>query len=186
MTRDIYTILHSDNPRAQLNAVKRTLKEIDGWVIFEDIIKKGGREEVRKRLRMFKEIAEENESINQEEKKSAKRISDIALDYFDHRKFQELSNLLFNIVVDHLREFVGFEEPEGWTISDLYQIMPDEVFLPFFLLESLTREDGYDWNRKGKIIENGLILLITSFQLFYEGLDSFEESGKELPYREEL
>ena len=186
MAGDIYTILHGDNPRTQLNAIKRTLKKINGWVVFEDIMKRGGREEVRKRLKMFREIAEEDESIDQEEKKSAKRISDIALNYLNHRKFQELSYLLFNIVIDHLKEFVGFQNSEEWTISELYQVMPDEVFLPFFLLESLTREDGYNWNRGGKIIENGLILLMTSFQLFYEGLDSFEESGKELPYREVL
>lgn len=113
------------------------------------------------------------EEVEEKEIVGLKELGAKSKKLFYQKNYRELSEIFFNIAFQHLANFIHLDERNDFkelTDVDLYEkgLIPQEIFLQYFLLETIVKTKDFDWNR-GEIIANqNLACLIICFSDLYE------------------
>ncbi len=112
------------------------------------------------------------------EQKSLEKLGKLSEEYFNKKDYRSLSRLFANLAFQNLVDFTHLKEREDFeeiTDHDLYEkgLIPKEIYLQFFLLETLSKMGKFDWNRNEYVINQNLACLIVCFGDIY---DFFNES----------
>lgn len=70
------------------------------------------------------------------------------------------------------------EDFEGITDNDLYEkgLIPREIFLQFFLIETLSKTKNFDWDRNEDVINQNLACLIICFSDIYDFFNNSDDN----------
>lgn len=107
------------------------------------------------------------------DRKGMEKIGRLSKKYYYEKKYKELFELFFDIMFRNFVELAGIKERKDFediTDVDLYEknIIPSEIFLQYFLIESPIKKLGFDWNRNDEIMKQNLACLIVCFGDIYE------------------
>lgn len=86
------------------------------------------------------------------------------------------SLLAFSLALQNIIDLLGPQKKSNfkeYTITDLYEkkLLPNGIFLQFFILETLSNNKVYRWNRNQTIIDQSLICLAVCFEDIYDYLN---------------
>jgi len=120
----------------------------------------------------------ENET-DENEKRGLEQPGKLAQKHFTEKNYKELCKLFAGLALRHISEFLNLKNRadfEQITDFDLYEknLLPNEILLQFFLLETLSKTEDFDWDRGEEIIEQNLACLIVCFSDIYEFLNEYE------------
>src|SRR3989344_5651610 len=123
------------------------------------------------------------EEEDPKERAGLKKLGEMSKKLYETGEYRALSELFYDVVFRNLADFLRLQERndfEELTDHDLYtkNLLPPEIFLQFFLLESLVKRDDFDWNRGNQIAHQNLACLIICFEDIYEFFH--EEEGEQV------
>lgn len=161
------------DPAVHREAVATLLREIDLDDLYQDLL-----DEPNAILNFFsswKKAAEEED--DPKEAAALRQMSIDSLKLLNQKNYRELSEMFFDITFKHLAEFLNLESREDFeklTDHDLYKksLIPNEIFLQMFLLETLFKSKDFRWDRDNKIIKQNLTCLIVCFGDIYSFLEA--------------
>lgn len=121
------------------------------------------------------------EEEDQNERKGLESIGKLSEEYFKKKDYRALSKLFADIVLRHLVEFIHLKEREDFeeiTDNDLYEkgLIPGEIYLQFFLIETMSKAKDFDWSRNEDVVNQNLACLIVCFSDIYDFLNNSDES----------
>lgn len=114
--------------------------------------------------------------VKEEEKESIKNIGALFKRYYkekDYRKFVETGyNLMFKNLADYLK-LAERNDFQVLTDDDLYKenLLPKEIFLQYFLIETMIKNKSFDWHRGQEIINQNLVCFDVCFSDIYAFLN---------------
>jgi len=160
------------DPILHHNAIKELLKIVDLEEEYEFF--SNNREEIGNFFKMW-ERAERYEE-NPAGKKGLKKIGILSKKLYGEKRYGELCGIFCDMVfrnfadLFHLRERNDFEE---LTDIDLYSknIIPSEITVQYFLIETMVKNPDFDWKRGEKIANQNLACFIVCFADIYEFLN---------------
>lgn len=119
----------------------------------------------------FGEAAKEN-WVNEEEREPIRKIGALFKKFYknrDYRNFVDTGNtmILRNLVdVLKLKERKDFDKLTDDSIFNK-GLLPGEIYLQYFLIESMVKNKSFDWKRDQRIIEQNLICFDVCFSDIY-------------------
>jgi len=155
--------LSEDDPALHYKAMKILLSEVDLDKCFDEM---GKRDEVKKFFLMWQESSKyEKDPI---EKENLKRMGIESKLLYNQGSYQKLADLFFNITLRHIANYIHLEERKDYneiTDHDLYtkNLIPEEIYLQFFLMETMIKRKDFDWDRGEKISNQNLACFVTCF-----------------------
>ncbi len=156
--------LAGKDPLIHCQAIKTLLSESELGEWFTEFIKE--KESVKNFFFMW-EYASIKER-DPEEKKGLKIIGIQSKKFYNQKDYRKLVELFFNITLRHLVDFIHLEEQKDFkktTDYDLYEkgLIPSEIFLQFFLIETMTKGNDFNWSRGEEIAEQNLACFVVCF-----------------------
>lgn len=117
------------------------------------------------------------EEPNPTERAGLKLLGEKSKKLYKNKKYQKLCDLFLGLLFRHLANYLKLEEREDFekiTDHDLYEmgLIPNEIYLQYFLIETLVKSREFDWNREERINEQNLACMIACFGDIY---DFFQE-----------
>ena len=158
-------------------AIQELLKEVELKDVFDELLsKKNG---VDKFFLMWETAGKlERNSVDKE---GLQRLGKLSKEFYNKKEYKKLYELFFNIMFRVFAEFIDLKARDDFkkiTDRDLYEkrVVPSEIFLQYFLMESPIKMKDFDWNRSEEIMRQNLACLIICFGDIYE---FFHEEGFE-------
>jgi len=120
------------------------------------------------------------EEVDPKERPGLKKLGELSKLLYEKSDYRGLCKLFSDVAFRHLANFLRLEERKDFktiTDHDLYtkDFMPPEVYLQFFLIETLAKRNDFDWNRGEEIARQNLICFILCFGDMYEFFHEEEE-----------
>lgn len=162
--------ISSNNPISHRKAIEKMLGTVGLKSEFERSLKFGARR-IKDSYCNFSNAADED-WVKEEEKESIKNIGALFKRYYkekDYRKFVKTGyNLMFKNLADYLR-LAERNDFQVLTDDDLYKenLLPKEIFLQYFLIETMVKNKSFNWNQNPKIIDQNLICFDVCFSDIY-------------------
>lgn len=134
-----------------------------------------GSEQVIDLFKSFKEATRED-CISEAEYLSLRNVGKLFTKYTVEKRYDKFSDLAFSLALQNIIDFLELPKKrdfEEYTITDLYEkrLLPNEIFLQFFILETLANNKAYKWNRNQTIIDQTLVCLSVCFEDIYNFLN---------------
>lgn len=134
-----------------------------------------GSKQVIDLFKSFKKATRED-CISDIEHQSLKKVGELFTRYDNEKKYDKFADLAFSLALQNIIDFLGLPKKgdfEEYTINDLYdkKLLPNEIFLQFFILETLANNRVYKWNRNKIIIGQSLVCLEVCFEDIYDFLN---------------
>lgn len=110
---------------------------------------------------------------NHVEKKQLQKLGKLSKEFFNKKEYKKLYELFFDIMLNNFTNYVKLRNRKDFdkiTDLDLYDksIIPPEIFLQYFLMESPIKMKKFDWKRNKEIMMQNLACLIICFGDIYE------------------
>lgn len=145
-------------------SIKILLSEIqlDDW--FEEMIEE--KDSVKNFFLMWEHASLDKEDPN--EKEGLSKLGIESKKFFNEKNYKKLAELYFDITLRHLANFIHLEDRKDYkkiTDHDLYKkgLIPPEIYLQFFLIESMVKREDFDWDRTEEISYQNLACLAVCF-----------------------
>lgn len=137
-----------------LKAIKTLLSESDLKEWFIEFIEE--KDSVKNFFLMWK-YAYKYEN-NQKQKEGLKKLGIQSEKLYIEKNYKKLTELFFDIMLRHLVDFIHLEDREDFeeiTDVEIYTkgLIPSEIYLQFFLIETMIKRKDFNWNR-GEVITN--------------------------------
>ncbi|MBI3103731.1 hypothetical protein HYZ05_02215 [Candidatus Daviesbacteria bacterium] len=134
-----------------------------------------GSEQVIDLFKSFKR-ATRKDCISNVEYQSLKKVGKLFTEYTAKNRYDKFSDLAFSLALQNIIDLLGLRKKSNfkeYTITDLYEkkLLPNGIFLQFFILETLSNNKVYRWNRNQTIIDQSLICLAVCFEDIYDYLN---------------
>ena len=118
------------------------------------------------------------------ERRGLKALGVLSKRFYEKRDYRELCELFYNMIFRHTAEFLHLEERADFkklTDHDLYTkgLLPPEIFLQLFLIETPVKNTNFDWDRNEAIAEQNLACLIVCLGDIYDFFHDQEEGEDE-------
>jgi len=112
------------------------------------------------------------EAADPQEKASLKKLGILSRKLYGRHDYLKLLEVFFDVAFRHFAEHINLEKEKDFekiTDHDLYErgLIPDEIFLQFFLMEALVKADAFDWGRGEEIAKQNLACFIVCFGDLY-------------------
>jgi hypothetical protein len=119
-------------------------------------------------------------ATNPDEQKSLKQLGKLTKTYFAQKKYDKLSEIFCAIAFRNLVEALHLQERDDFeelTSRDLFlkKLLPPELMLPYFLLETFVQVPDFDWDRGEEIAHQNLACLVVCFGTLYTIFDELED-----------
>lgn len=156
--------LLEQDPALHKKAIQELLKKIDLKDAFDELLNEKNSVE---RFFLMWEKAEKLEK-NSADKKGLQRLGKLSKEFYAKKEYKKLYELFFDIILHSFTEFADLENRGDFkeiTDQDLYEknIIPSEIFLQYFLVESPVKIKDFDWNRSEEIMKQNFVCLIVCF-----------------------
>ncbi len=134
-----------------------------------------GSEQVIGLFKSFKKATRED-CISDAEYQSLKKVGKLFTEYTAKNRYDKFSDLAFSLALQNIIDLLGLQKKSNfkdYTITDLYEkkLLPNGIFLQFFILETLANNKVYKWNRNQTIIDQSLVCLAVCFENIYDFLN---------------
>ncbi|RJQ24688.1 hypothetical protein C4577_07225 [Candidatus Parcubacteria bacterium] len=134
-----------------------------------------GSEQVIEVFKSFKKVTRKD-CISDVEYQSLKKVGRLFTEYAAKNRYDKFSDLAFSLVLQNTIDLLGLQKKSNfkeYTITDLYEkkLLPNGIFLQFFILETLANNKVYKWNRNQTIIDQSLVCLTVCFEDIYDFLN---------------
>ena len=134
-----------------------------------------GSEQVIDLFKSFKK-ATRKDCISDAEYQSLKKVGKLFTEYAVKNRYDKFSDLAFSLALQNIIDLLGLQKKSNfkeYTITDLYEkkLLPNGIFLQFFILETLANNKVYKWNRNQIIIDQSLVCLAVCFEDIYDSLN---------------
>ena len=111
-----------------------------------------------------------------EDKNGLEQIGNMSKKLYHQRKYLKLLELFFNLIFRHFVDFVELKDRKDFnkiTDHDLYKknLIPSEIFLQFFIVETFIKREDFDWKRNEEIMKQNLACFIVCFEDIYSFLN---------------
>lgn len=164
----------SENPLDHRKSVEILLAKIGLKSNFKRELRLGS-EQVIDLLKSFKK-ATRKDCISETEYLSLKKVGKLFSEYTVENRYDKFSDLAFSLALQNITDLLGLQKKsnfEEYTITDLYEkkLLPNGIFLQFFILETLANNKVYKWNRNQTIIDQSLVCLAVCFEDIYDFLN---------------
>lgn len=164
----------SENPLEHRRSVELLLAKIGLKSKFKRELQSGS-ELVIKLFKSFKKVTQED-CVSKAEYQSLKKVGQLFTGFNKEKKYDKFADLAFSLALQNIIDFLGLPKKgnfEEYTIHDLYdkKLLPNEIFLQFFILETLANNRAYKWNRNKIIIGQSLVCLEVCFEDIYDFLN---------------
>ena len=158
------TFLAGTNPKEHRRAIKTMLSEIDLDGEFLSLLDED--DGVETFFLIWEQAAELEEDEN--ERPSLRELGKKSKQLYQDRRYAELCSMYGQIALVHLCGFLQVHERadfEDLTDHDLFEkgLLPSEIFLQYFLLETLGKVGGVDWDRDEEIVRQNLACMVICF-----------------------
>jgi len=145
-------------------AVKRLLLECELEDSFVDFLEK--RDSVKDFFLMWEQAGREEK--DPKEKEGLKMLGEESKKLYLEKNYKKLVDVFFNITLRHLSSFIHLDSRKDFeqiTDHDLYikDLIPGEIFLQFFLIETMIKRDDFKWDREDTINNQNLACLAACF-----------------------
>lgn len=156
-------------PSLHKKAIRELLREADLEDSFDELASKGNG--VEKFFLMW-ETAGKAEK-NSPDKEGLQRLGKLSKEFYGKKEYKKLYELFFDIMFNDFARYANLRNRKDFekiTDRDLYEknIVPSEIFLQYFLMESPIKSGGFDWNRSEEIMKQNLACLVICFGDIYE------------------
>ncbi len=107
------------------------------------------------------------------EKKHIQKLGKLSKEYFNKKEYKKLYELFFDTMFHNFANYVKLRDRKDFdkiTDLDLYDksVVPPEIFLQYFLMESPIKMKHFDWERSEDVMMQNLACLIICFGDIYE------------------
>lgn len=168
--------LAEDSPAPHKKATETLLARAGLKKMYKKFLRE---QEIVKNFFLLWERAGEEEA-DTKEAAGLKAIGAMSKKLYESKDYRGLSEMFFDITLRHLAEFMKLKERSDFktiTDHDLYEknLIPSEIFLQFFLLETLFKRKDFLWDRGEEIAHQNLACLAVCFGDIYDFLNSQED-----------
>lgn len=158
------TFLAGTDPKEHRRAIKTMLSKIDLDGDFLSLVEED--DGVESFFLMWEQAAELEEDEN--ERSSLREFGRKSKQLYHARRYADLCNLYAQIAFVHLCGFLQVHERadfEDLTDHDLFKkgLLPSEIFLQYFLLETLGKTKRFVWDRDEEIVRQNLACMIICY-----------------------
>lgn len=110
---------------------------------------------------------------NRKDRKGLKKMGELSRKFYDAKDYFRICDLFYNIVFRHFAEYARLEERDDFnkiTDIDLYEkdLIPSEILLQYFIVETMAKRDDFDWNRGEEIANQNLACFISCWSDLYD------------------
>ena len=164
----------SENPLEHHRSLEILLAKIGLKSKFKQELKLGS-EVVIDLFKSFNKATRED-CISETEYLSLKKVGKLFSEYMVENRYDKFSDLAFSLVLQNIIDLIELQEKgdfKEYTITDLYEkkLLPNEIFLQFFIMETLANNKVYKWKRNQTIIDQSLVCLAVCFEDIYDFLN---------------
>lgn len=119
------------------------------------------------------------EEMDEKEAASLFELAKYSKKYFNSKQYKKLGKIYCELAFRHVCKYLEIESRDDFnelTDVDLVtkKIIPSEILMPYFLLETLAKNDKFDWNRNEEISVQNLACLITCFTDIFDFINAEE------------
>ncbi len=172
----IFTTTHE--PTLHKSAILKMLDPLDLDIEYKKLNSEGGLERVMDIFSSFSDTSEDD-MVTEYERKSLEQVGALTREYFSQKAYSSFAKMVFALTLESFAEKydLGLDEDRLTEIhaEDIYNSIPSEIYLQTFLLESMSDETTFNWNRDSTIIEQSLLALTVCFSDIYAYLTEEEE-----------
>jgi len=166
--------LYEIDPQRHRGAIRELLKPAGLANEFMDLIKE--KDAVEGFFHMWAHAAELEEDPN--DKKGLAHLGRESQRLYDRQDYTDLCDVFYGQIFQNLADFLRLKERsdfEELTDHDLFakHLLPDEIYIQFFLVGTLAKNKQFEWNRGEAIARQSLACMIVCFGGMY---DFFHES----------
>ena len=134
-----------------------------------------GSDQVIDLFKSFKRATRED-CTSEAEYQSLKKVGKLFTEYAVKNRYDKFSDLAFSLALQNIIDLLGLQKKSNfkeYTITDLYEkkLLPNGIFLQFFILETLANNKVYRWNRNQTITDQSLVCLAVCFEDIYDFLN---------------
>lgn len=170
------SVMHKD-------AILRMLDPLDLDIEYKKLDQNGGLERVKSIFASFSEI-EEGDLVTEYERKSLEQVGTLTKEYFDQKAYSSFAKMVFALTLESFSEKydLGLDEDRlsEVRVEDIYDNIPSEIYLQTFMLESMSDDSSFNWNRDEVIIEQSLLALTVCFSDIYVFLSEEDDYDEDL------
>ncbi len=177
----IFTTTHDAN--LHKTAILQMLDPLDLDIEYKKLNQDGGLNRVMDIFASFSEI-EDDDLVTEYERKSLEQVGALTREYFKQKAYSSFAKMVFALTLESFAEKydLGLDEDQltEVRVEDVYNTIPSEIYLQTFLLESMSDESAFNWNRDTVIIEQSLLALTVCFSDIYAFLTEDDEYEEEV------
>lgn len=177
----IFTTTH--DAELHKTALLQMLDPLDLDIEYKKLNQEGGLDRVMTIFSSFSDI-NDDELVTEYERKSLEQVGALTKEYFAKEAYSSFAKMVFALTLESFGEKydLGVEDEEltEVKIEDIYNIIPSEIYLQTFLLESMSDETAFNWNRSPIIIEQSLLALTVCFSDIYAFLTEEDDYMEEI------
>lgn len=178
--RDLVRIFTaSDDVNRHHESIIAILDPLDLDIEYKKLVREDGLQRVRDIFSSFADTSEE-EMLSEYEKKRLEQVGVLTEQYFEQKAYQSFALMIYQLLLESFFERYDFNGDLGAIPSEvIYQTLPEEIQLQTFLLESMSNNQVFNWNRREEIIVQSLLVLTICFSDVYSFLTEDEEEEQE-------
>lgn len=110
--------------------------------------------------------------VKEEERESIRKVGALFKKFYMNKDYRNFVETGYMMVLQNMADILKLKELKNYdklTDDDLYKkgLLPREIFMQYFLIESMIKNKSFDWNRDQRIIEQNLICFDVCFRDIY-------------------
>jgi len=110
--------------------------------------------------------------VKEEEREPIRKVGALFRKFYKNKDYRNFVDTGYMMILRNLVDTLKLKELKNYdklTDDDLYKkgLLPREIFLQYFLIESMVKNKSFDWNRDQRIIEQNLICFDVCFSDIY-------------------
>lgn len=175
----VFTTTH--DAEMHKTAILRMLDPLDLDIEYKKLNLEGGLNRVMDIFSSFSDTSEDD-LVTEYERKSLEQVGILTREYFTKKAYSSFAKMVFALTIESFAEKYDLglvdEQLTEVQIEDIYNTIPSEIYLQTFLLESMSDDSAFNWNRDAVIIEQSLLALTVCFSDIYAFLteeDDYED-----------
>ena len=158
------TFCAGTDPKEHRQAIKTLLSEVGLEDEFDLLLDDDGG--VKNFFLMWEQAAKSEE--NEDEQPNLQEMGHKSKQLYQDGKYAELCSMYGQITLVHLCNFLQLDKRPDFTDltdHDLFEksIIPPEIYLQYFLLETPGKSEGFDWSRDEEIVRQNLACMVICF-----------------------
>jgi hypothetical protein len=164
-----------ENPVSHAAAIIEMLDPLDLDIEYRKLAHEGGLQRVLDIFTSFADMSD-NFMLTEYETSRLKQVGMLTEEYFKKQDYSAFAAMVHQLLLESFLEKYDFgtEDISKINSEKLYRIIPEEIQLQTFLLESMADPAIFDWKRSNVILIQSMLVLTVCFSDVYSFLTDDE------------